>query len=113
MASFKELAEQELAEVFLDPDVFAQPYCINGTVMNALVTDDVLTDEQERWQYGVKRSFGSGLYMSRKKIHVRKEDFGRKPKVGNPLKLDDQELYIAGFDEQQGLYVITVERRRQ
>ena len=41
------------------------------------------------------------------------QDFGKKPKIGNPIQVDGMDLFIQNFDEQQGIYVITIDRKRQ
>lgn len=113
MLSFKELLNDDINSVFLDEDVFADEHVINGETMRAVISEDTLKESGGHWEGGIKQSYGTGIYSTSKKLYVKKEDFGKRPKIGNPIQVDGADLTIKNFDEQQGMYVITIDRRRQ
>lgn len=58
-------------------------------------------------------AYGSAIYSTNKKLYVKKKDFGRRPKIGNPVTVDEMEYFIQNFDEQAGMYALTIYLRRQ
>ena len=93
MPDFKKLLEEEIDTVFLDDDIFAEERDINGKPMKVVICDDTLKEN--------------------KKLYVKKKDFGRRPKIGNPVTVDEMEYFIQNFDEQAGMYALTIYLRRQ
>ena len=113
MSDFKKLLEVDIDAVFLDDDIFADEHIINGQKMKAVISNDTLKESGGHWEGGARQSFGTQIYTTSKKLYVKAGDFGKKPKIGNPIQVDGADLTIQNFDEQQGLYVITIDRRRQ
>lgn len=113
MSDFKKLLEEDIDTVFLDDDIFAEEHTIDGKLMRAVICNDTLQEAGGHWEGGVRQSYGTAIYSTSKQLYVKKQDFGRRPKIGNPIMVDEMELYIRDFDEQQGMYVLTIDRRRQ
>lgn len=78
-----------------------------------LISNDTLKESSGHWEGGVRQSYGTSIYSTSKKLYVKVQDFGKKPKIGNPIQVDGMDLFIQNFDEQQGIYVITIDRKRQ
>lgn len=108
MSDFKKLLEEDIDAVFLDDDIFAEEHNIDGKPMRAVICNDTLKEAG-----GIRQSYGTAIYSTSKKLYVKKQDYGRIPKIGNPIQVDEMTLYIRDFDEQQGMYVMTIDRRRQ
>lgn len=113
MPYFKKLLEEEIDTVFLDDDIFAEERDINGKPMKVVICDDTLKEASGHWEGGVRQSYGSAIYSTNKKLYVKKKDFGRRPKIGNPVTVDEMEYFIQNFDEQAGMYALTIYLRRQ
>jgi hypothetical protein len=114
MLDFKKLIEEDVTETFLNVDEFAEWHTINGIRMAVVIDDNAMTEHSGHWEGGAKQNFDSGIYNSSKKIYVKASDFGARPKIGNPLTLDEKNLfYIQAFSEEDGVYIITVDRKRQ
>lgn len=113
MSDFKKLLAEDIDAVFLDDDIFAEEHTINGQKMKAVISNDTMKESGGHWEGGVRQSFGTQIYTTSKKLYVKAGDFGKKPKIGNPIQVDGADLTIQNFDEQKGLYVITIDRRRQ
>lgn len=113
MLSFKDQIEKELTQVFLNTAEFGEEHLVNGKRMTVVLTENQMAEHKSHWEAGVRRSFDSGIYNSSKKLYVRVEDFGPRPKVGGGLELDGKVMYVLALEEQAGLYVMTVDRKRQ
>ena len=113
MSDFKKLLEEDIDAVFLDDDIFAEEHNIDGKPMRAVICNDTLKEAGGHWEGGIRQSYGTAIYSTSKKLYVKKQDYGRMPKIGNPIRVDEMTLYIQDFDEQQGMYVMTIERKRQ
>lgn len=87
MSDFKKLLEVDIDAVFLDDDIFADEHTINGQKMKAVISNDTLKESSGHWEGGVRQSYGTSIYSTSKKLYVKVQDFGKKPKSETQYRL--------------------------
>ena len=103
--NFKELLQQDLRQVFLNSDEFAEKHLINGIEADIVFDDDELSrlaaDKQEE-----------GLYKNKKLIKLSEDVLGGKPKIGTPIDLDGRIYRVYNSFSEDGLLSIILEANR-
>lgn len=106
-ASFKELIQQDISNVFLNLDEFGQEHMINGKPMIAIIDDMEHIEREKRFNQHM-----DGLFVKQVLLYVRAEDFGPLPKIGRLIKLDGRDYRVADAIDEDGLYSITLEANK-
>lgn len=106
--TFKELLAQDIHNVFLNLDEFAEEHQVNGRPM------PVQLDENELLERDKSRMGGhqDGLYKTRRLIFVAASDFGARPAIGSLLNLDGHQYKVTDCKDEAGMYSIELEAAR-
>lgn len=113
MSAFKEIVKEDVKNIFLNPDEFAENgYLVNGRPMPIGI--DVLEYEQ-RQKVGLDRT--ERVYQKRMLIYVSSEDYGPEPKYGSLITLQKEgcskkEYTVTACADEDGLYSISLEVNR-
>jgi hypothetical protein len=102
--TFKELAEKDLGQTFINPDEFGETHKINGKPAEIVIDNDRLLQRSKKEFDGI--SIGEVLY------YVKKSDFGEKPEQGTPQNFDGRTMYVFDAREDSGLYEIILHQNR-
>lgn len=105
--SFKELLQQDVKGVFLDPAEFRETHTVNGKEMTVIIDSN---EQIEREKRGAQQT--DGVYMNQKLIYVAAEDLGPLPAQGSLFTLDKRRYRVADAISEDGVYSITVEANR-
>lgn len=108
MTTFKDAIEQDVTNVFLNPDEFAKTYNLNGNDVCCMVDTDLVS--------GIAQTLENpafGIFHNAVTIYVKTADMERKPVEGELLYLDDKMFYVRKVNIETGMYVIVVEANEQ
>lgn len=105
--SFKEILQQDVKAVFLNPLEFGETHLVNGEPMT-IVLDDVENIEREK----MMKSHMDGIYTRQVLFYVASADFGPLPKEGGMIDLDGTKYTVMEAADECGIYSITMEANR-
>lgn len=105
--SFKELLQQDVKSVFLNPLEFGETHTVNGEHMT-IVLDDVENIEREKKM----KSNMDGIYTRQILFYVASLDFGPLPQQGGLIDLDGERYTVVDATDESGIYAITMEANR-
>lgn len=98
--NLKEIIAADL-DVFLNTDEFADEHTLGGKKIRLIIDSDTLN--------GTPLPHAEGVSLWRKVVYVSCSDLGYRPNEGGLLELDGQTYEVVNVDEQDGLFVITLE----
>lgn len=102
---FKAMLQHDINQTFFNLGEFCDYHIVDGKKMRVLVDNLELA---KRDPSGVK--YSDGLYADTIMIFVPIEDFGARPKIKRVLNIDGKRSYsVENVDEEDGIYVITME----
>jgi hypothetical protein len=96
---FKAQVQKDLACVFLNPDEFTSLHIIDGTQLLIVVDNDMLKERQTKKEYAYE---GDILF------YVQKTIYGDAPAIGQIVNYDGEIYRVSDFQEDDGLYSITL-----
>lgn len=99
MSTFKDFLDSDSA-VFLNIDEFATTHNIDGKDIDIVIDNDMLKERQAK--------YAEGTYLGDLLFHVKKSDFGYKPAIRKHIKFDGETYFITDFQEDMGIYIITI-----
>lgn len=105
--SFKEILQQDVKAVFLNPLEFGETHLVNGDPMT-IVLDDVENIEREKKM----KSHTDGIYTRQVFFYVASADFGPLPKQGGMIDLDGKKYTVVDATDECGIYAITMEANK-
>lgn len=105
--SFKELLEQDVKNVFLNPEEFGELHTVNGKEMVIIMDNNEQIEREKRTNQHTE-----GIYENQKLIYVAASDFGPLPSQGSLFILDAGDYLVMDAIEEGGIYSITIEAGR-
>jgi hypothetical protein len=99
MNSFEELFVRDVAEVFLNPDEFAETHDVNGAKILCVISSDVVSAAPGQYV---------GEFQNVKKLYVSVDDM-EEPVRGQILTIDGSRHTVQDVSNESGMYVITVQ----
>lgn len=105
--SFKEILQQDVKQVFLNPEEFGETHLVNGEPMT-ISLDDIENIEREKRM----KSHMDGIFTRQVLFYVASEDFGPLPNQGGIIDLDGQKYTVVDATDECGIYAITMEANR-
>ena len=109
MTPFKDIIDEDIADVFLNASEFAEHHAINGIAVMCIIDDDVSEDNVNISIYGDAARGNSGLYNNARIIYVSATALPGKPKVNGVLDVDGKRYLVQAVDDEDGMYKITIE----
>lgn len=104
---FKEMIEEDIHEVFLDLDEFADIHDVDGREIPAIIDDTA--SKQRNWKAS-DNVIDDGVFRKIRKLYVAKQDFGERPSAGARIfHLDGKPYLVRSVDEDDGVYQICLE----
>lgn len=105
MMGFKELAFQDIQNVFLNPDEFGEKHVIDGKQMTVIV-DGMEVVERSKKQ--IEKGRIDGIFEKQILLYVSRNEFGSLPAIGRALKLDKGTYRVEDAVDEGGIYSITL-----
>lgn len=105
--SFKEILNNDITAVFLNPDEFGEEHIVQGKPMT-IVLDDMENIEREKKM----RSQTEGVFTKQILFYVSSADFGEMPAPGGLITLDGKRYIVVDATDEAGIYAITLEANR-
>lgn len=100
MASLKDYIEDDMS-TFFNTNEFAETHNIDGIDMPIQIDNDLLKERQTK--------FAEGTYLGDVLFLVQKSDFGESPAREQIIKFDGEPMRVIDFQENIGIYTITLE----
>lgn len=104
--SFKDILNNDIKSVFLNPDEFGEEHTVQGKTM-VIVLDDLENIEREK----KIRSY-DGVFTKQILFYVSAEDFGELPAPNGFITLDGKRYTVVDATDEAGIYAITLEANR-
>ncbi len=105
--SFKDIIEDDVHGVFMNPQEFSEMHTVNGVEMAVQIDSNEQIEREKRFNQHM-----DGIYLNQKLIYVAASDFGPLPKQGSILTLDKRTYRVADAVSEDGVYSITIEANR-
>ncbi len=105
--TFKELLEQDVKNVFLNPEEFGELHTVNGKEMAIIIDNNEQIEREKR----VGQSNGA-VYENQKLFYVAISDFGALPKQGSTLTLDGERYLVDDAISEGDIYSISIHANR-
>lgn len=102
---FKEMLCDDVSDVFLNTDEFAEFHTVNGKEDVRIVTDDYELLNREKYRKEVK---DDGTSLNRGIIYVKASDIGRLPKTGHQMTIDGMHFRVEHAINETGIYAVTI-----
>ena len=102
--TFKNILQQDIRKVFLNPDEFGEMHNINGQEVLIIIDENELTEREKR----IRRNEGE-LHKKQLLFYIAAKDFGTLPAPGKILKLDGKQYTITDAEDESGIYAISLE----
>ena len=74
MSAFKEMIQNDLKEVFLNPEEFGESHVIDGKEMTIIIDENELVEREKK-----TITMAEGLHDKQLLIYVSEEEFGSEP----------------------------------
>jgi len=104
---FKELAFQDIQNVFLNPEEFGEYHMFGGRKMLIIVDSN---EVEERGKKQFEHSRIDGIYEDNILVYVSRKDFGEQPARGHAIQLDGRTYRVTDSRDEGGVYSITLRR---
>lgn len=89
-------------QTFINPDEFAVQATIEGETVNVVIDTEKLKERQ-------LANYAEGLHTEELLFHVVKKELSFYPRPDNRVKVDGSHWKVIDVQEDEGLFVITVE----
>lgn len=100
MASFKDYLIKDTNNIF-NTNEFAGIHNIDGQEKTIIKDNELLKERQAK--------YAEGTYKGDLLFFIKKDDFGEAPAIGQPVKFDNEVMRVSDFNENEGVYEITLE----
>lgn len=102
--TFKELLEQDVKNVFLNPEEFGEIHKVDDREMVVVIDDHELREHPQQAGQHL-----DGIYAKQRLIYVAAADFGPLPVHGAFFTLDDEGYTVVDAVEEGDMYAIAIE----
>lgn len=103
MSAFKEMVTEDMDDVFLNPEEFAEEHDLNGTVCTCIVESPTT---EERFEKGKDYDGQDAMHGLTAIIHVKKSDIEEMPSEGQSFSLDGSYSLVDSCTEHTGMLTI-------
>lgn len=100
--SFKDDIRDDIKEVFLEEEEFADVHKVNGKFMTILIDDFELL---KREKYKTENT-NAGTSIKRGLVYVKAADYGRLPNSGKRIEIDQIPFEVESAVNEYGVYSI-------
>lgn len=104
--SFKDMLQNDLAAVFINPDEFGEPYMVEGTEVILVMDEDTLKERQSGRELGVGAELG--IAEATLLFHAKAEDLPSRKDPGATLNLDGRLYTVEDWQEDMGLATVAL-----
>lgn len=101
---FKDMVQEDVKNIFLDPEEFGELHIVDGREMTIIVDENELIEREKK-----NKTLAEGLHKKQLLIYVSAEDFGAEPLVNRLLELDGVYYTVTDVSSEMGMYAISLE----
>lgn len=106
MASFKSIVHDDISDVFLNLEEFADTHNLNGTECTAIVQEVVINDDLTT-ETAAAAKYTDAMYGSGCVINVKKGDLPYVPQTGDIFRVDGKYGQVVLCKDDEGVLTIT------
>lgn len=110
-SSFKEMLKEDIVNVFFNLEEFGEIHTINRKEMCVIIDDSEQVEREKKREDS--REWNQGIYERKTVLYAMGKDFGPLPAVGKSLLLDGAVYLITAAENEDGVYVISLEANRR
>jgi hypothetical protein len=103
--NFKQMAAEDIADVFFNPEEFGEIHQIDGKPMTVIV-DGLEVVERSKKQSEKGRI--DGIYKKQILLYVSRKEMGILPAIGRQLQLDNNKYLVTDAIDESGVFSITL-----
>lgn len=108
--SFKDIIRADIGRTFLNIGEFADCVKIDNNTIRASFQTDTLKPETVNLMSG--GSSGNPHYVATGKLYMYCDDYGKKPKPGKIIFINDRQYKIVNVADECGMFIFDVEAVR-
>lgn len=105
--SFKDVMQDDVSNVFMNKDEFADLHIVDGKNIPVIVDDNEIIEREKKMKSNM-----DGVFVKQKLIYVKAIDFGGVPVVGRAIMFDGKAYRVLDVTDENGLYAILMESNR-
>ena len=109
--TFKELLNQDINQVFLNPDEFAEYHMVNGQKILCMIDNNELLERRSIVKNGEK-TVKDGLFLASLLLYARTEDLHGKPILGGVMTVDGRQYRVTDATDEMGICSVCLEAMR-
>lgn len=102
---FKEIAFQDIGNVFLNPDEFGEEHIVDGKKKTVMIDGNEVI---ERSKMQTEKGRIDGIYKKQIVLYISVSSFGPMPAIGRILSLDGASYRVMDAVNEGGVYSITL-----
>lgn len=110
--NFKELIQEDNAEVFINPEEFGEEHVVGGRRMTIVIDDNEMIEREKRMSGSGMEDYRQGMYLKELLFYVLADEFGQLPAVGRSLELDGKRYIVTDAVDECGIYSISLKAVR-
>ncbi len=104
MSDFKTLVQQDIMNVFMNKDEFAETTIVDGREMHVQFDKNELNDRKP------SSDNSDGLYTGLMLVYIPVAEYGPMPAIGKLISIDKKQYLIRDCINEDGIYSMTIER---
>lgn len=106
MSGFMEDVEDDLKNVFFDPDTFGSIHEVDGKEVT-VVYDSIKRSLVPKGKNELRDDVHDNVIL----LSIPKKDIGRRLKINSCLDLDGEKMFVHSVTDEEGVYNITLGRK--
>lgn len=106
--NFKDLVRNDIENIFMNADEFAETHNIDGKDMVVMVDNNEMLEREKRY-----KALEDGIFRKQVLFYVSAVKFGRLPAIGKIMVFDKKQYKVTDAIREGGVYSISLEAAKQ
>ena len=107
MSVFKDILKNDIENVFLNQNEFAEEHLVDGVSMKIIIDNNEMLEREKRY-----KSIEDGIFHKQVLFYVSAAEFGGLPRVGRILMLDKKSYTVTDAIREGSMYSISLEANK-
>lgn len=101
--SFKEMVQEDIKNIFLNPEEFGETHLVDGKEMTIIIDENELVEREKKI-----KTLAEGLHVKQLLMYVSEEEFGPEPLINRLLELDGSYYVVTDVSSEMGIHAISL-----